>query len=271
MPTGMSSLSLEIPSNALTTEGGNPVVDFEQSGPLSDVHHPTKLSCSSSKSHPMTTRSQTGSLKPKRPTSYLAMLTDVVEPSCYSHATKYAHWRRAMQEEYNALQQYGTWQLVPPSPSQNIIGSKWVFKTKVKPDGSIDRYKARPVAKGYHQRPGVDYVDTFSPVVKPATIRVLLSLAVSNNWHITQLDISNAFFHGTLDEVVYMSQPPGFVDPDRPTHGCLLKRSLYGLKQAPHMWNKCLTDALLAYGFIGSKTDCSLFHFSSNSDKLFVW
>ncbi|KAH0705987.1 hypothetical protein KY285_010521 [Solanum tuberosum] len=148
--------------NALCNLSGNQVVDFEQSSPLSDVNHPNKLSCSSSKSYPMTTRSQTSSLKPKCPTSYLAMSTNVVEPSCYSQATKYAHWRREMQEEYNALLQNGTWQLVPPFPSQNIIGSKWIFKTKVKPDGSIDRYKARLVAKGYHQRPGVDYVDTFS-------------------------------------------------------------------------------------------------------------
>ncbi|WMV42132.1 hypothetical protein MTR67_035517 [Solanum verrucosum] len=175
----------------------------------------------------MTTRSQTGSLKPKYPTSYLAMSTNVIEPSCYSQATKYAHWCREMQEEYNSLIQNGTWQLVPPSQSQNIIGSKLIFKTKVKPNGSVDRYKARLIAKGYHQRPCVDYVDTFSIVVKPATIRLLLSLAISNNWHITQLDISNVFLHGTLDELVYMSQPPGFVDPDRPKHVCLLKRSFY--------------------------------------------
>lgn len=145
MPTDTSSLSLEILSNTLLTEGGNQIVDFEQSGPLSDMRHPKKLSCSSSKSHPMTTRSQTGSLKPKRPTSYLAMWTDVVELSYYSQATKYAHRRRAMQEEYNALLQNGSWQLVPPSPSQNIIWSKWVFKTKVELDGSVDHYKARLV------------------------------------------------------------------------------------------------------------------------------
>ncbi|KAH0641421.1 hypothetical protein KY285_032262 [Solanum tuberosum] len=269
MPTTTPSLSLEIPSNTLPNEGGNQMVDFEQFGPLSDVHRPNKLSCSSSKSHPMTTQSQTSSLKSKRPTSYLAKSTDVVEPSCYSQATKYAHWHRAMQEEYNALLKNGTWQLVPLSPSQNIIGSKWVFKTKVKPERSIDHYKARLVAKGYHQRPGLDYVDTFSPVVKPATIRLLLSLAVSTNWHITQLDISNAFLHGTLDEVVYMSQPPGFVDPDRPEHVCLLKHSFYGLKQAPRMWNKCLTDTLISYGFTSSKIDCSLFHFSCDGDKIF--
>ena len=106
----------------------NLVVDLEESSPLSDVHRPNKLSCSSCKSHLMTTRSQTGSLEPKCPTSYLAMSNDVMEPSCYSQATRYAHWRRAMQEEHNALLENGTWQLVPPSSSQNIIRSKWVLK-----------------------------------------------------------------------------------------------------------------------------------------------
>ncbi|OIT18727.1 retrovirus-related pol polyprotein from transposon tnt 1-94, partial [Nicotiana attenuata] len=171
--------------------------------------------------------------------------------------------------EYNALIRNGTWELVPPSPSQNVIVCKWAFKTKLKQDGSLDRYKARFVAKGYHQRPGIDFVDTFSPVVKPAIIRLLLSLAVSHKWYITQLDISNAFLHGYLDETVHMSQPPGFVDPTPPDHVCLLKRSLYGLKQAPHMWNKRLADVLLSLGLVGSKTDSSLFYMPNADEKLF--
>nr|AAU90288.2 Polyprotein, putative [Solanum demissum] len=214
--------------------------------------------------------SAVGSLKPKKPFSMSTTTptSAIVEPSCHSRAIKDVHWRHAMSEEYNALIQNGTWELVPLSPSQNIIGCKWVFKRKLKSDGSLDRYKARLVAKGYHQRPGLDFADTFSPVVKPATIRLLLSLAVSHQWHVTQLDISNAFLHGKLDEIVYMSQPPGFVDPTRPDHVCLLKRSLYGLKQAPRMWNKCLADVLLSLGFVGSKTDSSLFYLPNVDVKL---
>jgi len=123
-----------------------------------------------------------------------------------------------------------TWKLVPPSRHLNIIGCRWIFKIKRKADGSIERYKARLVAKGYHQQPGVDFHKTYSTVVKPATIRLVLFIAVCNNWTVRQLDVQNAFLHRNLTEVVYMDQPPGFKHPQFPDHLCKLKRSLYGLK-----------------------------------------
>jgi hypothetical protein len=111
-----------------------------------------------------------------------------------------------MDEEFNALIKTGTWTLVPKTNSMNIVGTKWVFRIKRKADGSIERYKARLVAKGFHQQEGIDYFETYSPVVKPITIHTVLSLAVSAGWCIKQVDVSNAFLHGQLQEPVYMSQ-----------------------------------------------------------------
>ncbi|KAK0570922.1 hypothetical protein LWI29_008499 [Acer saccharum] len=124
-----------------------------------------------------------------------------------------------MSEECNALNTNGTWELVRPTPSTNI-GCKWIFRIKRKTDGTIDRYKAHLVAKGFNQRPGVDYFETFSPVIKPTTIRLVLSIATSHGWPLRQLDVNNAFLQGRLTEEVYMAQPPGFVDSDQPTHVC---------------------------------------------------
>ena len=162
-------------------------------------------------------------------------------------------------EEYNALISNGTWSLVPPPPNQHIIGCKWVFKMKRTSNGSIDRYKARLVAKGFNQKQGVDYEETFSPVIKPVTVRTVLSLAISGGWSIRQLDVKNTFSHGYLSETVYMKQPPGFVDPTNPSYVCRLHRSLYGLKQAPRAWFNRLSTQLLKLGFIGSRADTSLF------------
>ena len=109
-----------------------------------------------------------------------------------------------MEQEFHALQQNETWKLVPSPPRVNIIDCKWVFKVKKHADGTIERYKARLVAKGFKQRHGIDYGDMFSPVVKPTTIRLLLSLAVTRGWSLRQHDVQNAFLHGILEEEVYM-------------------------------------------------------------------
>ena len=125
-----------------------------------------------------------------------------------------------MSEEYDALVRNGTWELVPLEDITNLVGCKWIFRIKRNSDGSIDRYEARLVAKGFHQRPGVDYHETFSPVVKPATVTLVLSIGVSNGWSLRQLDVNNAFFQGRLSENVFMAQPPGFVDSNHPSYVC---------------------------------------------------
>ncbi|GFS40861.1 hypothetical protein Acr_00g0070930 [Actinidia rufa] len=115
-----------------------------------------------------------------------------------------------------------TWTLVPPTTAHNVVRCKWIYRLKCEVDGSIDHYKACLAAKGFHQQPGVDYFETFSPVVKPTTIRTNLAIATSMGWLIHQLGVNNAFLNGFLIEPVYnMTQPPGIVDPQHPCFVCI--------------------------------------------------
>jgi histone deacetylase 1/2 len=175
-----------------------------------------------------------------------------------------------MNEEFNALMQNKTWRLVPQRQGTNIVDCRWIYKIKRKADGTIDRYKARLVAKGFKQRYGIDYEETFSPVVKIATVRLVLALAVSRGWSLRQLDVKNAFLHGVLEEEVYMRQPPGYEDKQRPHYVCKLDKALYGLKQAPRAWYSRLSSKLVALGFVASKSDTSLFIYRKRSVTIFM-
>jgi histone deacetylase 1/2 len=168
-------------------------------------------------------------------------------------------WRDAMEIDFSALHAKKMWRLVPPVPGANVIGYKWVFKIKQKSGSSIERYKARLVAKGFKQRYGLDYEETFSPVIKPTTIHILLSMAVTKGCHLRQLDIQNAFLHGILEEEVFMRQPLGFEDSRHPEYLYRLDKALHGLKQAPRAWHARLSSVLTGLGFTSSTADTSLF------------
>ncbi|GAA0167895.1 transmembrane signal receptor [Lithospermum erythrorhizon] len=197
--------------------------------------------------------------------SILHPITPSSSSSTQNHATtiqsKPSSISQAMSDEYTSLVQNNTWELVPLTNGHNLIGSKWVYKVKLNPDSSISRYKARLVAQGFKQQYGLDFDQTFSPVVKPATIRTVLTI----KWDLRQLDVKKAFLNGTLSETIYMKQPQGFVHPDFPTHACLLQKSLYGLKQVPRAWFQKVSAFLLNHGFSRSSAYSSLFIFKNGT------
>ncbi|KAK1440601.1 hypothetical protein QVD17_06430 [Tagetes erecta] len=219
--------------------------------------------------HPMTTRSKAGIFKP---TSRFNLHTTNISPipPNPTKARSDPNWLNAMNDEFSALQVNDTWELVPRPENQPIIRCMWLFRHKFKADGSLERYKARLVVNGKSQTVGIDCDDTFSPVVKPTTIRTVLSIAVSRSWHIHQLDVKNAFLHGDLQETVFMHQPPGFVDPQRPSHVCRLRKSLYGLKQAPRAWYMRFYHYIASHGFCRSASDNSLFIYNHGNDRAYL-
>ena len=167
--------------------------------------------------------------------SFVFSLSLETEPTSYHEASQSPYWRAAMDTELQALEANSTWIVMSLPSRKHAVGCRWVYKIKRKADGSLEFYKARLVAKSYTQQPGIDFIDTFSPVIKLTTIKLLLALAVIHGWFMTQLDVNNAFLHGDLPKEVYMELPPGYHREGEPllvNVACKLSKSLYGLKQA---------------------------------------
>ena len=175
-----------------------------------------------------------------------------------------AKWKEAMQREMESIASNNVWTLVESPKDRKPISSKWVFKRKIGPDGSVCSYKARLVAQGFSQKIGIDYDETFSPVVRFESIRTLLAIAAQHGLHVHQMDVSSAFLNGDLSEELYMKQPEGCIENGNAKLVCKLSKSIYGLKQAPKCWNSSLDSCLKELKFQQSNSDPCLYCVSMN-------
>ncbi|GKB00635.1 retrovirus-related pol polyprotein from transposon TNT 1-94 [Tanacetum coccineum] len=165
-----------------------------------------------------------------------------IEPKNVNEALGDESWIVAMQEELNQFVANDVWELVPQPRNMTIIGTKWVFRNKLDENGIVSRNKARLVAQGYNQQEGIDYDETYAPVARLESIRILLAYACALDFKLFQMDVKSAFLNGFINEEVYVAQPPGFIDFEKPDHVYKLKKALYGLKQAP---KACFEMAML--------------------------
>jgi hypothetical protein len=182
------------------------------------------------------------------------------EPESFEEATSSGNaeqWKQAMDEEIQSLKQNQTWTLVEPPKNQQVIDNRWVYKIKRNEDGSVQKYKARLVARGFRQVAGIDYNETFSPVTKFDSIRMILCVAASEKLILKQFDVKTAFLYGNIDEILYMQQPDGYQDGTKRV--CKLNRSLYGLKQASRCWNQRFTSVLSRLGLHPTNADACVF------------
>jgi hypothetical protein len=179
-----------------------------------------------------------------------------IEPQKVYEALEDPDWLEAMHEELNNFKRNKVWTLVErPKECRNVIGTRWIFKNKQDANGIVIHNKARLVAQGFSQVEGVDYGETFAPVARLESIRIMLAYATHHNFKLQQMDVKSAFLNGPLNELVYVKQPPGFEDPNFPNHVYKLDKALYGLKQAPRAWYEHLRELLIDRGFEVGKID----------------
>ena len=207
--------------------------------------------------------------------SYLAGSASPQEPSTWEEIQRMptaeaSLWKKAAQEEMDALHQNKTWTLTELPPGKKAIGCKWVFKVKKGSEGEVQRYKARLVAQGFSQKYGEDYDETFAPTVRYSSVRMLLSIAASKQMDVRHIDVSTAFLHGEITEQIYMKQPKGFIKPNEAHLVCKLEKGLYGLRQAARAWNQKLHSMLVQLGYKQGNADKCLYSKSSNGQFSYI-
>ncbi|GKA99760.1 retrovirus-related pol polyprotein from transposon TNT 1-94, partial [Tanacetum coccineum] len=197
-------------------------------------------------------------------------LETVIEPKNVKEAIQDESWTMDMQRELNQFKTNDVWSLVPPHINQTIIGTKWVFKNKLDENGVVSRNKARLVAQGYNQQEGIYFDETYAPVARLESIRILLAYACAHDFKLSQMDVKSAFLNGFINEEVYVAQPPGFIDFEKPNHVFKLKKALYGLKQALKAWYDRLKACLINHKYTMGLLDNTLFTKKRNSHIIIV-
>ena len=165
-----------------------------------------------------------------------------------------------MQEELNQFERNKVWNMVPKPKNRTVIGTKWVFSNKMDGVGIVPRNKAKLIAKCYSQQEGIDFDETFAPVVRLEAIRIFLAYVAHSNFKVYQMDVKSAFLNGELEEEVYVQQPPEFEVPNFPDFVYRIHKALYGLKKEPRSWYKALSQFLIQNHFIRRTIDKTLFH-----------
>jgi hypothetical protein len=202
------------------------------------------------------------SKKPKRFSSYATYMTKLLdeEPTTFEEEVQKGQWKEAMTEEHQSIMKNELWEIVPRPKEKLVVTSKWVYKIKHAADISMDKYKERLVARGFSQKEGEDYDETFALVARYTSIRAIISLSASMGWNLHQMDVKTTFLNGAIEEEVYIEQPQGFEVHSKDTHVCRLRKALYGLKQDSRSWYARMHNYLTRLGFSKSHADPNLYY-----------
>jgi hypothetical protein len=210
--------------------------------------------------------------RPKTFSNYMDLMCDILEkePTFFEESIQNKEWADAMTEEYQSIIKNDVWEIVPRPKSKDVVSSKWLFKIKHDVDGSIEKYKARFVTRGFSQKEGIDYEETFALVARYTSIRNIIALAAKMKWKLHQMDVKIDFLNGVIEEEVYIEKPQGFKVEDWKSHVCKLKKALYGLKQTPRAWYGWIDSFLTSLGFTKSKVDSNLYFKVMNDEPVIL-
>jgi hypothetical protein len=254
-------------------ESSNDNLGHESDHTIDDASESSVIGLNSEEPAKHLRRSTREKRPPERLGDYVRKAVVGDEPSSFGEAMEgpnASEWEKSTREEYESIMKNKTWTLVDLPPERKAIGCKWVFKVKYDAQGNVERYKSRLVAKGYSQTEGVDFNETFAPVAKFNSIRLLIALAAQYDLELHQMDVKTAFLNGDLEEEIYMEQPEGFILPGNENKVCKLQRSIYGLKQAGRSWYKKIDNFFLKQGFQRTHADCCVYQRNKEGSILTV-